>query len=345
MRIGIVGAGAASAALTYVLAETTDAELTVLEKSGGLTGRAATRRHGELTYDHGANYLKSRDERINELIREVVGEDGLVDAAEPIYVFDEHGNVSEGRDSDAHKWSYARGLTQIGKRLFGASDAEIERRTRIDQLTHEPATATWTATDTDDRTWGPFDALVMNPPAPQTAALLEGADWEDPRRTELAEAAASVPYRTIYTGVLHYEFELEKPYYGLVNVDKDHEVGWISREECKAGHVPAGESLLIVQANHEWAVENYDRDPDAAAMELAGHAASILGDERLERPAWTDTQGWRHALPDGAVDPEPVAAAEAAGLWSIGDWVPGEARLHEALRVGMETGERLAEEV
>ncbi|PSP45726.1 NAD/FAD-dependent oxidoreductase, partial [Halobacteriales archaeon QH_1_68_42] len=66
--IGIVGAGAAAAAATYVLDETVpDASITVLEKSGGVCGRAATRRRGEVTYDYGANYVKSDDERVVDL--------------------------------------------------------------------------------------------------------------------------------------------------------------------------------------------------------------------------------------------------------------------------------------
>ena len=60
--IGIIGAGAAAATATFVLDSTLpDAEITVLEKSGGVCGRAATRRRGDLVYDYGANYLKSDD--------------------------------------------------------------------------------------------------------------------------------------------------------------------------------------------------------------------------------------------------------------------------------------------
>jgi predicted NAD/FAD-dependent oxidoreductase len=339
-RIGIVGAGAASAALTHVLAGATDADVTVLEKSGGLNGRGATRRHDDLTYDYGANYLKSDDERVNGLVRDVLGEDDLVDAAEPVYTFDRAGEVSEGRDADEHKWSYEAGLTQIAKRLFGDTDARVERRTEVERVAREDGQ--WHLTDTDGGEWGPFDTLVLNPPAPQTADLLRGADWDDERREALLDAVEDVEYRSIWTAVLHYEFELDLPYYALVNVDKAHEVGWISREECKAGHVPRGESLLVVQANHGWSVERYDDDPTENVAALAAHTAEIIGDPRLAEPDWSDHQGWRYALPEGGVLSGPVQSAEEAGLWCVGDWVAGEARLHAALRTGLETGERLA---
>jgi len=339
-RVGVVGAGAGAAALTYVLDRATDADVTVLEKSGGLCGRAATRRSGELTYDYGANYLKSDDERVNDLVRDVLGTDGLVDASEPVYTFDSDGEVSPGREADEHKWSYTEGLTQIGKRLFGATDATVHRRTGVESIARDGGA--WHLTDTESGEWGAFDALMLNPPAPQTADLLRATDWDDDRRTALLEAVDAVEYRSVYSAVLRYPFEIDRPYYALVNTDKAHDVGWISREECKDGHVPDGESLLVVQSSHDWAVEHYDADPAENVAALARMTADIVGDDRLAEPTWSDHQGWRYALPEGGVAGGPVDSAESAGLYCVGDWVAGEGRIHAALRSGLETGERLA---
>ena len=341
-RIGLVGAGAAAAAATYVLdTAVPDAEVTVLEKTGGVCGRAATRQHGDLVYDYGANYVKSADDRVTELLTDTLDDDGLVDVTEPVYVFDESGAVSPGRDADEHKWSYRRGLTQIAKRLFARTDATVHRRTRVETIRR--TNDAWTLVDADGTAWGPFDVLGLNPPAPQTAALLADAEWDHPLCERLHSAVAAVPYRTVWTAVLHYRFEIDRPYYGLVNADKAHEVGWISREECKPGHVPDGESLLVVQANHEWSTAHYDDDPDGNVEPLADHAAAIVGDDRLASPAWTDHHGWRYALPEGGVAREPLVSAHEHGLYPLGDWVVGEGRVHAALANGLAVGERLAD--
>ncbi|WP_340098452.1 NAD(P)/FAD-dependent oxidoreductase [Salinibaculum salinum] len=339
--IGFVGAGAATAAASFVLDEVLPgADITVLEKSRGVCGRAATRRRDGVRYDYGANYVKSDDERVVDLLTEQLDSEGLVNVTEPIYTFDSSGTVSEGRDADEHKWSYERGLTQIAKRLFARSDATVERETRVETLTR--ADDAWTVTDTDGQQWGPFDILVLNPPAPQTAALLADAEWDDPLRTDLIDAVGGVDYRTIYTAVLHYPFELDVPYYALVNTDKEHDVGWISREECKGGHVPDGESLLIVQANHEWSVAHYDDSPADNVSALAEMTAGIVDDARLTAPDWTDHQGWRYAQPETGAPTGPLQSAESEDLYFLGDWVAGEARLHAALRNGLDTGERIA---
>ncbi len=340
-RIGVVGAGGAAAAACYVLDRTVpDAELTVVEKSGGVCGRAATRRRGPIRYEYGANYVKSADERVVELLTERLDTDGLVDVAEPIWTFDREGEVSPGRESDEHKWSYRRGITQIAKRLFGATEATVRRRTRIETLCR--GDDVWTLVDADGGEWGPFDVLLLNPPAPQTATLVANAEWDDPLRDRLAEAAGEVPYRTIWTAVLGYEFALDRPYYALVNPGKDHGIGWIAREECKPGHVPDGESVLVVQASHEWSVERYDDPPERNVADLAAMTADVIGEDRLRVPDWSDHQGWRYALPEGRVAAGPLEDAADHGLYPLGDWVAGEARLHAALRSGLETGERIA---
>jgi hypothetical protein len=341
-RIAIVGAGAAAAAAAFVVdGALPDADVTVFEKSGGLCGRAATRRHEDLTYDYGANYVKDANERVNDLLSEDLDTEGRFDIAEPIYTFDAEGEVSPGRDPEEAKWSYEQGLTQIAKRLFDRTAAEIHRRTRIEGLARDAESATWTLGDTDGEAWGPFDAVLLNPPAPQTADLLRDADWDDPARHALVDALDDVEFRTVWTAVLHYPFDLDVPYYGLVNADKEHAVGWISREECKPGHVPDGESLLVVQAGHDWSVEHYDDEPAANVAALAAHAADIVGDERLADPDWSDHQGWRYALTAGVVAAGPVDSVQDAGLYCLGDWVAGEPRVHAALANGLETGAEL----
>ncbi|APX95486.1 NAD(P)/FAD-dependent oxidoreductase [Natronorubrum daqingense] len=343
-RIGIVGAGAAAAGAAHAIdAGLEDASITVLEKSRGLGGRAATRRRSDVRYDYGANYVKSGDERVDELLTETLETDGLSDVSEPIWTFDGTGEVSEGRDADERKWTYESGVTQLAKRLFGRTDATVHRETRVETLSRNASDETWRLEDGSGTRWGPFDAIVVTPPAPQTAELVRTAEWDHDSRDSLVEAIDGVPYRTIWTGVFHYPFALERPYYALVNTDKDHEIGWLAREECKPGHVPDGESLLIVQANHEWSVERTDADPEATLEELAELTAELLEDDRLLEPDWTDHQCWRYAQPEAEVSQEPLGRAESVGLYCLGDWVVGEGRVHAALGCGLEGGERIVE--
>jgi hypothetical protein len=340
--IGIVGAGVAGAAAAFLLDRTLpSAEITVLERSSTVSGRAVTARRDDVVYDYGANYVTSDDDRVNELLVETLDDDGLVDVPEPIYVFDERGAVSEGRKPDGHKWTYRTGLADVGRRLLDPTAATVELDTRVTGLVRDRGAETWLVEDAEGREWGPFDALVMNPPAPETARLLREADWAADVREPLLEALEAIEFRTLWSAVLHYPFEIDRPYYALVNTDKEHAVGWIAREECKPGHVPAGESVLVVQPSPEWSVEHYDEPPAANADVLATHAAEIVNDTRLADPDWTDFGRWRFALADEGVAHAPVQRAWDHDLYPVGDWVAGEARLHAAMRNGLDVAERM----
>lgn len=339
----IVGAGAAGAGAADALRET-DHDVTLLEKSRGVGGRAATRRRNGCRYDHGANYVNPDDDgRTADLLREL-GTEGLTEVAGPVWTFDADGAVEPGDAPDADKWTWEAGITQLAKRLLARTDAEVRKTTRVASL-REDDTGMWTVTDTEGGDHGPFDAVLLTPPAPQTAELLGATTADslsDGTLRAAREAVANVPYRTIRTLILHYDEPLERPYYALVDTSKEHPIGWVSREECKPGHVPDGESLLVVQMSPEWSTAHYDEPLEDAAAIAADHVAALLDDDRLRNPDWVDDQGWRYALPDAAVDGEPLSSLADAGLHVAGDWVAGEARVHAALWNGIETGERLA---
>ncbi|MFC7096815.1 NAD(P)/FAD-dependent oxidoreductase [Halobaculum marinum] len=344
-HIGIVGAGVAGAGAAYALRETAH-DMTLLEKSRGVGGRAATRRRNDCRYDHGANYVKDADDRTLDLLHEL-GEEGLVDVEEPVWTFGVDGQIEPSNRQESHKFTWTAGITQLAKRLLAETDAEVRKTTRAASLARDDEGETWTVTDTDGDEHGPFDALLLTPPAPQTADLLAATEWvdDDGALDELHEAVAATEFRTIRTLVLHYDFAVDRPWYAAVDVDKEHDVGWVAREECKDGHVPDGESLLIVQMGPEWSTEHYDDPLEEAADAVAGRVADLVGDDRLTDPDWVDDQGWRYALPDTSLDPDADAVDPAAdaGLYLAGDWVAGEGRVHRALWNGVEVGERVGD--
>ena len=338
----IVGAGLAGVGIAYRLRDD-PVDVTILEKSRGVGGRAATRRKRGCRYDHGANYVKDSDDRTTQLL-ETLGEDGLVDIAEPVWTFDADGEISPGDRQETNKWTWTAGITQFAKRLLAETDADLHKTTRVETLARRDGE--WTLTDTEGVDHGPFDAVALTPPAPQTAELLAETRIAGNRTAALStatDAVREVPFRTIRTLVLQYPFELELPYYALVNTDREHAIGWLSRESCKPGHVPDGQELLIVQMAPDWSRAHYDEPLDLVADRVSGMVADLLDDDRLREPGWVDDQGWRYGLPNKKLDPESLAAIEADGLFLAGDWLAGRGRAHEAMWNGVETADRLFE--
>ncbi|WP_440989008.1 NAD(P)/FAD-dependent oxidoreductase [Haloarchaeobius baliensis] len=338
-HIAVVGAGVAGVGVADACRDT-PVEVTLYDKASGISGRAATRRKHGCRYDHGANYIKpGEDAWVDDLLAEL-GSDGLADIELPVWTHDADGTIAEGRGDEGPKWTYTEGITQFAKRVRKRAGATVHTETRIESIAHEDD-GEWTLTDTDGESHGPFDAVVLTPPAPQTADLLAATDWDDERLDRLHVAVDAVAFRTIRTVLLHYPFELERPWYALVDPDRAHPVGWLSREECKPGHVPDGQSLLVVQMAPDWSVERYDEPLDSAADVVAELVADLLDDARLTDPDWVDDQGWRYALPDSSIDAADARCAEDAGLFVAGDWVAGEGRVHLAFENGRTVGERI----
>jgi predicted NAD/FAD-dependent oxidoreductase len=344
--IAIVGGGVAGLGAAYALRDR-GADVTLFERDDDLGGRAATRHREGCVYDYGANYLKDEDPLVTDLVTGALS-DGLVDVAEPVWTFDEDGDVSPGRDADDHKWTYEDGIATLADRLRAAADPTVLTETTVESLErtadgwriHATVETADAPAETVQR--GAYDAVVVTPTAPNAADLLAASNWDHPDRERIREAVAAVPYRTIVSVALHYPFAVDPPFYALVNTDREHDVGWLSREECKPRHVPDGETLLVVQMAPDWSASRYGDGSDAVAGDAAEHAAALLDDDRLADPDWHDVGEWRHALPDDAVAADAVQRARENDLYVAGDWVAGDGRLHAALANGIETGERVS---
>ena len=77
-RVAIIGAGLSGLAAGWELSRR-GLDVVVFEKSRGLSGRAASRGHGAVRYDHGANFFRTSDPEVYTLVHEVLPTDDLVE--------------------------------------------------------------------------------------------------------------------------------------------------------------------------------------------------------------------------------------------------------------------------
>lgn len=347
IRLAIIGAGASGLAAAYALhREAAEAiDVTVFEKSRGVSGRAATRGQDGVRYDHGANYFKTDDHpRVDRLVRRDLPTEDLVDIGRDVWTFDEGGAISEGDPSHnaAPKWTYRSGISALGKLLAGAAETTLHLETRVQRLARSEAR--WTIETTEGERFEAFDAVLLTPPAPQTAALLEASALGDAAlQGRLTGALGAATYRTQLTAVLAYDYEIERPgdFYALLNADGAHDIAWLSFERDKPGHVPPGQDVLIAQMAPAWSAPRF-RDPlEDLVPQVTDLTGELLGYD-LGAPAWADRQGWRYALPDGdGVDAEALADGRAAGLFFCGDACAGKGRVEAALASGLDAADAI----
>lgn len=332
-KIAVIGAGVSGLAAAFQLAET-EAEVCLFEKSKGVSGRAASRTKNGCRYDHGANYFKLNCNEIARLLFERLPTDGLCRVLGDIRPFDEHGTIGEGDPAQnaAAKWTYREGISTLGKLLAEMADLNIRRETQIEKLIHD---GDWNLHDTDARKHGPFDAVILTAPGPQTVALLESGEVDGIVVAPLIKELRRARYHCQFSVVLNYAGTHELPggAYALINSDRRHSLAWLSHENRKRERIPEGETVFVAQMAPDWSQDHYNAET-ATIIEAANSAVTeLVGD--LPRPEWADTQRWRYAHPHSAASLEAMKPGAEIGLFFAGDAFIGKGRIPRALETGI----------
>lgn len=333
-RLAIIGAGLAGLAAGWALRDA-GLEITIFEKRGELSGRAATRHARGVIYDPGAQYFKTPTPAAAEVVLHRLSTDGLVDIGRPVWIFDSGGRIQPGDpvENAAPKWVYRDGISRLGKRLAEGARAVIQTGIGVARI--EQTLWGWQLVGDQGNDLGLFEAVLLTPPAPQAAELVEASRMDAGLRETLSDGLRRATYRSLLSVTFAFSRPVPRPgdFYALVNTDREHPISWLAFEEDKPGHVPAGQTVLIVQMAPEWSVAHFSLPLDDLWPAVAALAGELLGCD-LDAPAWSDLERWRYALPNTLADREALAQGEPAGLFFAGDALAG-GRVHLALESGL----------
>lgn len=336
-RLAIVGAGPSGLAAAWKLRDS-DWMVTVFEKSRGLGGRAASRtRHG-VRLDPGANYIKTGSAAIEDLLRNQLPSEELVEIQGDVWTFDKTGRISPG-DPDHNeepKLTYTTGISTLGKLLAKAADCEILRQTLVKRLDRNEGG--WFLEDQSGQRFGPFHSVLLTPPAPQSATILEASGLGDSLLT--ASLRESEYYRQ-FTFAFGFDETPDRlgDFHALINLDGGHPISWLSFQNDKPGHISNGQTVVAVQMQPEWSFEHFEDDIPGLAN-IARDCLLELLDWKAE-PAWFDFHRWKFAHPSSAADAAAARSLESEGLFVSGDALVGKGRVNRALETGLEVAKRI----
>ncbi len=346
-EIVVVGAGLAGLALARSL-DQKGVGVQVLDKSRGVSGRAATRRtpvpaaEAPARLDHGARFFTARHPRTVEL-----AEGGVRDGWNRVWARGfaswQDGALREAGGDGHPRYVPPQGMSTLGRELARGLDV----RTGHEVTSVERRPGGWRL-HTRDGVVGEAARLVLNLPAPQARRLLEAAVLENrglsrPDRAALEEAAellGRVRYAPCWAVGVVLERDLQARWPAL-SVEGHAALDWIAREHTKraAGHPPA----LMLQASAGWSREHLERRPEEVLPELLRAAGEVLGEEL--RPVETFAHRWRFSVPERRA-PGPYFWNPDLGLGLCGDgFTPDDhgPRVEAALLSGWALATRLAE--
>ena len=293
----IVGAGMAGLTAASEL-QISGRTVIVVDKGRGVGGRLASRRIGQATFDHGAQFMTARDPRFAAAI------DGWC----KIGVMEEwYRSPAEGAE-DHPRWRGMPAMTAVAKHLANNVNVLLEKR--IVLLRHD--VSGWVAELESGETVS-AGAVLLTPPVPQSLAVLEaGAIEIQPEEKARLERIEYDPCLAVMV-VLDGPSRIPSP--GGLSPGEGP-IDWIADNQMKGvSAIPA----LTIHATAAFSREHWDRDRRESVQALLRHAEPWLGSDVTE----FHVHGWRYSKPVSTSENPCVILSHSPPLLLAGDAFAG----------------------
>ncbi len=285
----VIGAGMAGITCAQALAAAGQSVL-VLDKGRGIGGRIATRRAtlptGEVSFDHGAQYVSAPSDDFAARL-EGAGATHWQDGADKPHLVG------------------TPGMSALMRAL--AAGLEIRQSCEVSALAQDGDG--WTATTP----MGQLHArrVVVTIPAPQIKRLL-GADHP------LCAAATNVDMQPCLTLMAAFEPDSPRPF--LHRFDPTHPLAWIAQNSAKPGR---GNTAVtwVAQAGPDWSATYLEGAPDLIAAQMLPLLCDVI-DADPRDALHVSAHRWRNARATRPLG-QPFLRSDDHSLYLGGDWCLG----------------------
>lgn len=255
--VGIVGAGLAGLTCAERL-RAAGVNAIVVEKSGDIGGRLATRRRDGRSWSHGAPAVDVRSAEFREQIESL---------------------RSQGHAEWLPGNTAAVGVPDARELLRPLVEGAVEFDAEVVRLQRGPVG--WTLLLHDGRALGLFDVVVITAPVPQTCALLRAS------RVEFPDSIAHVGYTPCWALLL----ALSDPGIDLTSLAHSTVFGNVGRSAPQRG--ATGDCSWVLHARPEWSAQHLERAAQDVLQLLLAELTSSFG--RAIDPAAAFAHRWRFA--------------------------------------------------
>jgi predicted NAD/FAD-dependent oxidoreductase len=273
----------------------------VFERSRGVGGRLATRRQGDLAFDHGAQFVTARSRTFLGYAQAALRA-GVLDGWRPRVMEDDRAWPAPIDDW----WIGTPGMSAIVRPL--ARNLEIQTGVAVHELL--PGQRGWELQTDSGRQNEVFRAVAVAIPAPQAATLLgpHGRAFRHVSEVRMAPC---------WTGMFAFERPLDLG--AEARRWTQGPIAWAAANSSKPGRLRRPQ-CWVVHASSGWSRAHLEIDAQEASHLLLQAFAQVVG-RPLPAPSYATAHRWRDALveqPLGmacVVDDE--ISAGACGDWCI----------------------------
>lgn len=272
-NIAVIGAGMAGCALARRLVDA-GIGVHVFDKGRAAGGRMATRIDGRLRFDHGAQFMSVRGERLATTLSD--WQRAGVVAPWP--------QASPVPGDGAIRWVGVPGMNAVAPRLLWG--AEVSNAATVSGIGVDPLG--WWLACGSGRLPDCFDAVLVTVPAPQAAGLFATCIGAD--ATPFAEAMRCIRYAPCWTLMLSFDLRLDAA--DCLRFAPGGVLSWAARDSSKPQRDLARE-CWVIHADAQWSAGHAELSLTQAATLLFDAFAAAL--DVTATPAHRVAHRWRHA--------------------------------------------------
>ncbi len=281
MKVGIVGAGISGLAAARALKAARHSPV-IFEKNDRLGGRVATRVIGEYIFDPGASAITPRGHDIENVILKELDVSDLIKIEKPLYWHQGmRPVVPPNLKSAPARYTYTSGNMVLPQLLANGLDVRLSAPVEV--LEKKPNGYAIAGEN--------FDAIILTPPIPQTAAILWSVNESRP--------FANCRYRPCLSIMLGFAKELPETHYSaLLDPEQRHPLMWLSLESVKSpGRAPIGHSALVIQMAPSYSLNNFGATDEKIVEDALDYLVWLLGEE-WRKPDVSLVKRWKYSQPD-----------------------------------------------
>jgi predicted NAD/FAD-dependent oxidoreductase len=320
-KLAVIGAGLSG--LTVATRLKNDHEVTVFEKSRGVSGRMSTRNTNNYAFDHGAQYFTIQDKRFERFLKKALASKIVTPWFDQIKVLpgSKDGSSQPLDCPSSERYLASPTMTALCKHL--AESINVLKERKVETL--EWQDSQWLLGDQTGTIHGPFDLVVCAIPQPQFIELAGKTLLQD---TALEKVQMSGCFSLMIGDPL-----LTLPEFAGAKV-VDSPIGWIAVNSVKPGRNTA--PSIIVQSTNEWAEQYLETDVNKIQEILLSELGWLTGID-YSRAKYINIHRWRYAFVKEPLG-KPYYVHPDLPLAACGDWCLG-ARVECAYLSGFELAE------
>lgn len=277
-KIAIIGAGIAGLTIANKLFEAN--EVTIFDKSRGIGGRMATRRHENYHFDHGAQFFRAKTSEFKQF---------CIKAAKNNVISQWQGEFAEiTANKITRNWPFSLknphyvGQPQMNSLCkYMARDLNVILNQRISEINFK--NNKWSLSNIEGQVFDNFDYLILAIPSDQAVDLL-------PDNFKYFNIVKNIKMLPCFTLMLGFENDLDLDFDAALV--KESIISWIALNNSKNDRPKS--CALVVNSSNEWAKQNLEQDLEFVTEKILQNLAKIIHFD-INDIKYKSLQRWRYA--------------------------------------------------